>query len=82
MCGCPERAFTRELVEIRENGLNHRQISEYLLDEYGIDIYPADVLSFLEETVHVLEAIRDIATLKEIPDLESSTREHIAKIER
>jgi superfamily II helicase len=82
MCGCPERAFTRELVEIRENGLNHRQISDYLLDEYGIDIYPADVLSFLEETVHVLEAIRDIANLKEIPDLESSTREHIARIER
>lgn len=82
LCGCPERTFSREIIELRENGLDHRQISEYLLDEYGIDIYPADVLSFLEETVHVLEAIRDIAVLKDIPQLVSSARGHIALIER
>ena len=82
LCGCPERTFSREIIGLRENGLDHRQISEYLLDEYGIDIYPADVLSFLEETVHVLEAIRDIAVLKNIPQLVNSSREHIALIER
>jgi superfamily II helicase len=51
LCGCPERKFSREILELRENGLDHRQISQYLLEEYGIEIYPADILSFLEESV-------------------------------
>lgn len=82
LCGCPERKFSREIIELRESGLDHRQISEYLLDEYGIDIYPADILSFLEESVHVLEAIRDIAVLKDIPLLMKAAQEHIDLIER
>jgi superfamily II helicase len=82
LCGCPERKFSGEIIGLRENGLDHRQISEYLLDEYGIDIYPADVLSFLEESVHVLEAIRDIAVLKNVPLLIKAAREHIELIER
>jgi superfamily II helicase len=81
-CGCPEKKFAREIIELRENGLNHRQISEFLQDEYGIDIYPADVLSFLEESVHVLEAIRDIAALKEKTALEEAAVGHIDRIER
>ena len=81
-CGCPEKKFAREIIELRENGLNHRQISEFLQDEYGIDIYPADVLSFLEESVHVLEAIRDIAALKEKTVLEEAAVGHIDRIER
>jgi superfamily II helicase len=81
-CGCPEKKFAREIIELRENGLNHRQISEFLQDEYGIDIYPADVLSFLEESVHVLEAIRDIAALKEKTALEEAAFGHIDRIER
>lgn len=81
-CGCPERKFAREIIELRENGLDHRQISQFLQDEYGIDVYPADILSFLEESVHVLEAIRDIAALKEKTVLEEAAAGHIDRIER
>ena len=81
-CGCPEKKFAREIIEFRQNGLDHRQISAFLQDEYGLDIYPADVLSFLEESVHVLEAIRDIASLKGKNALKKAAIAHIAGIER
>jgi superfamily II helicase len=70
------------VIELRENGLDHRQVSEYLREEYGIDIYPADVLSYLEDSVHVLEAIRDVAGLLKEPDLAASAADHIALISR
>lgn len=81
-CGCPEKKFAREIIGLRENGLDHRQIAGYLQEEYGIDLYPADILSFLEESVHLLEAIRDIAALKDTPGLEKAATEHIRLIER
>jgi superfamily II helicase len=82
LCGCPEKKFAEKVLELRENGLDHRQISAYLLDEYGIEIFPADVLSFLEDSVHVLEAINDIARLKGRQGLAKKTGDHIRLIER
>ncbi|OPX74276.1 MAG: hypothetical protein A4E40_00974 [Methanoregulaceae archaeon PtaU1.Bin059] len=82
MCGCPEKKFSREILELRENGLDHRQIAQYLQEEYGIDLYPADILSFLEDSVHVLEAIRDIANLQGMHDLCKKADAHIELLER
>lgn len=82
LCGCPEKKFAQKVLELRENGLDHRQISSFLLDEYGIEIFPADVLSFLEDSVHVLEAINDIARLKGRQGLAKKTGDHIRLIER
>ena len=81
-CGCPERKFAIEVIELRESGLDHRQISEVLLDEYGIEIYAADILSFLEESVHLLEAIRDVAEQTKVQKLQSLTEDHIQAIEK
>ncbi len=81
-CGCPEKKFAREVIELRERGLDHRQITFYLQEEYGIDVYPADILSFLEESVHVLEAIRDVACLQQKAVLEAAATEHIRLLER
>lgn len=82
LCGCPEKKFARMVIELRENGLDHRQISAYLLDEYGIEIFPADVLSFLEDSVHVLEAMSDVSRLQGRSALAKKTGEHIRLIER
>ena len=82
LCGCPEKKFAQKVLELRENGLDHRQISAFLLDEYGIEIFPADILSFLEDSVHVLEAISDIARLKGRQELARKTNDHIRMIER
>jgi superfamily II helicase len=82
LCGCPEKKFAQKVLELRENGLDHRQISAFLLDEYGIEIFPADILSFLEDSVHVLEAISDISRLKGRQELVKKTDDHIRLIER
>jgi superfamily II helicase len=82
LCGCPERRFAARILELRENGLDHRQIAAYLLDEYGIEVFPADILSFLEDSVHVLEAISDVARLRGRQDLMKETDSHIRLIER
>jgi superfamily II helicase len=63
-------------------GFDHRQIAAVILDDYGIDMFPADVLSFLEESVHVLEAISDVARLQGRSGLAKKTDEHIHLIER
>jgi superfamily II helicase len=82
LCDCPARKFATFIIELRERGLDHRQISSYLLDEFGVEIYPADLLSYLEDSVHVLEAIRDIANLEKRVVLETKAREHIDLIAR
>ncbi|WML68243.1 MAG: hypothetical protein METHP_01842 [Methanoregula sp. SKADARSKE-2] len=82
LCGCPEKKFAKMVIEHRENGLDHRQIASHLLEEYGIELFPADILSFLEETVHVMEAISDVARLQGRTDLAKKTDEYIRLIER
>jgi len=81
-CGCPERQFAARIIELRGNGLDHRQIANHLLDEYGISVYPADILSFLEDTVHGLEALRDVARLKSEGALAAKCDEQIRQIVR
>ena len=80
-CGCPERLFVREVIELRQSGLTHKDIAEFLLDEYGIVLYPTDILSFLEESVHVLEAIHRVSSLSDRPEVETSAAGHITQIE-
>ena len=82
LCGCPEKKFATKVLELRMNGLDHRQIAVYLLDEYGIELFPADILSFLEESVHVLEAISDVSRLQGRDGLLKKTDDTIRLIER
>jgi len=79
-CGCPERRFARKVLELREEGLDHRQISAQILEEYGIDLYPADILSYLEESVHVLEAIREVAAIQGRKSLGGNCDRHLRMI--
>jgi superfamily II helicase len=79
-CGCPERRFAARIIELRESGLDHRQIGEQLLEEYGISLYPADIFSFLEDSVHELEALRDVARLRGEESLAGRCEEHIREI--
>jgi superfamily II helicase len=82
LCGCPEKKFAQSIISLRERGLDHRQIASFLLDEYGIEVFPADILSFLEDSVHVLEAIADVSHLQGRDALALKTDETIRLIER
>jgi superfamily II helicase len=70
------------VIELREAGLDHRQISAHLADIYGIDLFPADILSYLADSVHVLEAIAAVAALQGRDQVASGAREHIRTLER
>ncbi|HJJ86211.1 MAG TPA: DUF5814 domain-containing protein, partial [Methanocorpusculum sp.] len=63
-------------------GLNHKEISRHLIDEYGIELFPADILSFLEDSVHLLEAVRSVADLAGEEELVKKTDRHIREISR
>ncbi|HJJ36291.1 MAG TPA: DUF5814 domain-containing protein [Methanocorpusculum sp.] len=82
LCGCPERKFVICILELREMGLNHKEISRHLIDEYGVELFPADILSFLEDSVHLLEAVRGVADLAKELDLVAKTDAHIKEISR
>ncbi|WP_211531674.1 DUF5814 domain-containing protein [Methanocalculus chunghsingensis] len=82
LCGCPEEKFVLMIIELRMEGLDHREIHAHLLDEYGIDLFPADILSFLEESVHRLEAIRSVAELEGQHELAKRTEAAIKDIEQ
>ncbi|MCP1662550.1 MAG: RNA helicase [Methanocalculus sp. MSAO_Arc1] len=82
LCGCPEQKFVLVLIELRMMGLDHREIHAHLLDEYGIDLFPADILSFLEDAVHRLEAIRRVAELEGKHELAGKTEAAIKEIEQ
>lgn len=82
LCGCPERKFVICILELREMGLNHKEISRHLIDEYGIELFPADILSFLEDSVHLLEAVRGVADLAKEDELAKKTDAHIKEISR
>jgi len=82
LCGCPERKFVISILELREMGLTHKEIHRHLIDEYGIDLFPADILSFLEESLHRLDAIRSVADLAGQNDLVKLSDEQIRKISR
>ena len=81
MCGCPERKFTRTILELRMEGLDHRGISQVLLDEYGIELYPMDIMSFLEESVHVLEAVCDVAEIEGSEEIVEKTKDALKGLE-
>ncbi|HOT94331.1 MAG TPA: DUF5814 domain-containing protein [Methanoregulaceae archaeon] len=81
-CGCPERRFAATVLELRESGLDHRQISAHLDEVYGIELFPADILSYLEDSVHVLEAIEKVAVLLDRPSVAAGARTHIKALER
>ena len=82
LCGCPERKFVINLLELRELGLTHKEIHEHLVDEYGIYMYPADILNFLEESVHILETIQKVSELTGNKKMLNSSKMHINKISR
>ena len=82
LCGRPERHFVIDTPQLRQLDLNHKEIHNHLLDEYGIDLFPADILSFLEDSVHLLEAVRSVADLAGQKDLVKLSDEHIRQIAR
>jgi len=61
-CGCPERSFSRWLIEMRKDGLEPREIIEQM-SLYGVHAYSGDLLGYLDQIVRILESIEAISEI-------------------
>ncbi len=60
-CGCPERKFSRKLMEMRCEGLSAGRIIDVLTARYGVFAYTGDVMEYLEFAARNLEAVGEVA---------------------
>jgi superfamily II helicase len=74
-CGHPEQKFVRYLLELREQGLGPDAIVDVMGDDYMLYAYPGDVLSFLDDSVRSLEAIKELADVDGHDDAAIEARE-------
>jgi helicase len=61
-CGCPERNFSKWVIEQRMLGLEPSEIVEQM-SEFGVYAYSGDVLSYLDQSVRLMESIAEMATI-------------------
>ncbi|MCD6146187.1 MAG: DEAD/DEAH box helicase [Methanosarcinales archaeon] len=73
-CGCPERAFSKRLIELRCEGLDPKGIVSAIGD-YGVYAYAGDVLEYLDHVARNLEAIEMIAKVFGNAVIERDARE-------
>ena len=60
-CGCPERKFSKRLLQMRCDGASPAEIIETMTARYDVFAYLGDVIEYLETAARNLEAIVKIA---------------------
>ncbi|MFB6153969.1 MAG: DUF5814 domain-containing protein [Halodesulfurarchaeum sp.] len=68
-CGHPERKFVRYLLDLRAEGLDPESMVDVMSDEYMLYAYPGDLYSFLDDAVRTLEAVEDVASVEDHPNV-------------
>jgi helicase len=61
-CGCPEKSFSRWLIERRMDGLEPREIVEKM-SAFGVHTYSGDMLGYLDQVVRIVESIEAISKI-------------------
>jgi helicase len=67
-CGCPERNFSKWVIDQRVAGLDPVEIVERM-SEFGIHAYSGDVLNYLDQAVRLMESIAKMATILNKTDI-------------
>jgi putative ATP-dependent RNA helicase len=61
-CGCPERSFSKWVIDQRISGLDPAEIVEQM-STFGVHAYSGDVLNYLDQAVRLMESIEAMATI-------------------
>ncbi|MGZ5521213.1 MAG: DUF5814 domain-containing protein, partial [Halobacteriota archaeon] len=61
-CGCPERSFSKWMIEQRLSGHDPADIVEQM-SAFGVHAYSGDVLNYLDQAVRLMESIEAMATI-------------------
>ncbi|MGA3198983.1 MAG: DUF5814 domain-containing protein [Halobacteriota archaeon] len=67
-CGCPERNFSKWVIDQRVAGLDPVETVERM-SEFGIHAYSGDVLNYLDQAVRLMESIAKMATILNKTDM-------------
>ncbi|MGZ4901924.1 MAG: DUF5814 domain-containing protein [Halobacteriota archaeon] len=67
-CGCPERNFSRWLIDQRLEGLEPEAIVDHMVT-FGVHAYAGDVINYLDQVVRIMESIEAIAKIFNRNDL-------------
>jgi len=64
-CEHPEKKFMEYILKVRGEGKSPEQIVDRMGKEYMVYSYPADIVSFLDDSIRTLEVLEAIAETKE-----------------
>jgi helicase len=62
-CGCPERKFSKKIIEYRLQGKDPRNIARAISADYDLGAFDGDILGYLDRFIRNLDAIYEIAKI-------------------
>ncbi|HMK47496.1 MAG TPA: DUF5814 domain-containing protein [Methanocella sp.] len=65
-CGCPERKFSKKIIEYRLQDKDPRAIVRSISADYNLSAFEGDILGYLDRTVRNLDAIHEIARIERL----------------
>ncbi|MBU7032451.1 MAG: DEAD/DEAH box helicase, partial [Theionarchaea archaeon] len=80
-CDHPHWNISKEICTQRMKGWSPRRICTYFRQEFGLLLYPGDIFSYLDTTIHNLEAIERIAQVFSREDIIGRTNNIKRQIE-
>lgn len=80
-CGCPERKFSKRIVEYRLQGKDPRGISRAIAADYDLSAFDGDILGYLDRLTRNLDAIGEIARILNKHDAARDAKALAQKIE-
>ena len=60
-CGHPEKKFMEYVLKVRKEGKSPEEIVDRMEKDYMVYSYPADIISFLDDSIRTLEVLEAIA---------------------
>lgn len=80
-CGCPEKQFSKRVIELRAEGLDPEEINDVLREEYGVYVYGGDMYTYLTQAVRLLESYEQLCELADMHELAKQSRALAKRIE-
>jgi len=79
-CQCPPRKLSAMILRLRTSGLSPEAISNEIMERYGIEAYPGDVLEYLNDAARLSEALCRLSEILDRRRLADKSHELYLKI--
>jgi helicase len=79
-CDCPPRKLSEIIIRLRTSGFPPEEITGQILNRYGIEAYPGDLLEYLNDAVRICEAVARLSDVLKKPKLGDRSRDLSTRI--